>query len=309
VSDNPSKLERRARTLLRAYPAKYRHGRTEEIIGTLLEAAPPGRSFPTAREAWSLIAGGRHARATRNRHPGVVANMRLALLLGLSICLTDYMSVVFGAPLAGKALGSQPGGGVPWLAGTTVVLGLAVALAPWLGSRAATTAVAVPVGVLAVYGELGGNHSIGSQFALLLIVLVALVALSGGPVRLPRSWLWLPCAIPLALAAGDLPSSGHPLGPGRVAFLALSVWLLLAVVAACWLVTDPRPAFGLCAVRLLIIVLGSLSKLASPGSPPLNVLIVSFLVNSAVLVPILLGAAWLLLRRKETPCALPYLKP
>ena len=88
MSQTPGKLERRARALLRAYPAEYRHGRAEEIIGTLLEAAPPGRSFPPAREAWSLIAGGRHARAARNRRLGVKANVRLALLLGLSICLS-----------------------------------------------------------------------------------------------------------------------------------------------------------------------------------------------------------------------------
>ena len=88
VSQTPGKLERRARALLRAYPAEYRHGRAEEIIGTLLEAAPPGRSFPPAREAWSLIAGGRHARAARNRRPGVRANLRLALLLGISIYLS-----------------------------------------------------------------------------------------------------------------------------------------------------------------------------------------------------------------------------
>jgi len=45
------KLERRARALLRAYPAEYRRERGEEIIGTLLEAAPwrPVRRGPTAR--------------------------------------------------------------------------------------------------------------------------------------------------------------------------------------------------------------------------------------------------------------------
>ena len=133
MSQTPSKLERRARALLRAYPAEYRHGRAEEIIGTLLEAAPPGRSFPTAREAWSLIAGGRHARAARNRRPGVKANLRLALLLGIS----TYLSFEFGLTLAANVLGFLPGGGASWL--TTIAgaaLGLAVTLAPWLGSRA-----------------------------------------------------------------------------------------------------------------------------------------------------------------------------
>ena len=106
MSQTPSKLERRARALLRAYPAEYRHGRAEEIIGTLLEAAPPGRSYPAAREAWSLVAGGRHARAARNRRLGVKANVRLALLLAISLYLSFYF-VLF----AGSALGFFPGAG------------------------------------------------------------------------------------------------------------------------------------------------------------------------------------------------------
>ena len=153
MSQTPGKLERRARALLRAYPAEYRHGRAEEIIGTLLEAAPPGRSLPPAREAWSLIAGGRTARATRNRRPGVKANLRLALLLGMSI----YLSFEFGLSLAGNVLGFFPGGGASWLTNTTLALGLAVALAPWLGSRAATTALAIPAGALFAYGDLRGT--------------------------------------------------------------------------------------------------------------------------------------------------------
>ena len=38
--DSAARLERRARTLLRAYPADYRRDRAEEVIGTLLEATP-----------------------------------------------------------------------------------------------------------------------------------------------------------------------------------------------------------------------------------------------------------------------------
>ena len=118
MSQTPSKLERRARALLRAYPAEYRHGRAEEMIGTLLEAAPPGRSFPTAREAWSLIAGGRHARAARNRRLGVNANVRLAVLLGIS----TYLSFQFCSYLA-ASLGFYPGNGASWLTNTMGALG------------------------------------------------------------------------------------------------------------------------------------------------------------------------------------------
>ena len=210
MSEIPGKLERRARALLRAYPAEYRHGRAEEIIGTLLEAAPPGRSFPTAREAWSLILGGRHARAARNRRLGGKANLRLALLLGMSLYLSFYF-----APLAWSALGFVPGDGASWLTDTTLAAGLAVALAPWLGSRVATAALAVPAGALVAYGGLSGSHGGETTMwvAELLILMAALAALSGGPVRLPRSWLWLPGAFPLALVAGRLLSPRYAPGP------------------------------------------------------------------------------------------------
>ncbi|MGO9583606.1 MAG: hypothetical protein ACLP36_12450 [Acidimicrobiales bacterium] len=50
-------LERRCRWLLRAYPAWYRRERSGEMLGTLLEASPPGRRWPTFRDARALITG------------------------------------------------------------------------------------------------------------------------------------------------------------------------------------------------------------------------------------------------------------
>jgi hypothetical protein len=303
VSQTPGKLERRARALLRAYPAEYRHGRAEEIIATLLEAAPPGRSLPPAREAWSLLAGGRHARAARNRRPGVKANLRLALLLGISI----YLSFYFGLGLAVNALGFA-GDRASWLTNTTMALGLAVALAPWLGSRAAVTALAIPAGALFTYTDLKANHGSATTIAVaeLLIVMAALAALSGGPVRLPRSWLWLSGAFPLALAAGRLLSLQHVLGPVRGS-LELDALVLLAVVVVCWLVTDARPAFALCLAVLLWAVTVTLTDLTFGDY--LNVWLEFLLPMFAMVLPVMLPAAWLLLRRQKTPSPRPYLEP
>jgi hypothetical protein len=300
VSQTPSKLERRARTLLRAYPAEYRHGRAEEIIGTLLEAAPPGRSFPTAREAWSLIAGGRHARAARNRRPGAKANLRLALLLGISI----YLGVYFGLGLAGSVLGFSPG--QSWLTNTTLALGTAMALAPWLGSRAAVTALAIPAGALVAYGDLRGNSYTITSVAELLVVMAALAALSGGPVRLPRSWLWLPCASPLVLAAGRVLSLQHT---GHLeASLELGALLLLVLVVVCWLITDARPAFALCLTVLLGAVTSTLPTLVADESL-MSWALEFLLIVFAIVLPVLLPAAWLLLRRQKTPSPLPFPEP
>ena len=56
-------LERRCRWLLRAYPAWYLRERGEEILTTMLEASPPGRSWPAPRDARALVMGGLRVRA------------------------------------------------------------------------------------------------------------------------------------------------------------------------------------------------------------------------------------------------------
>jgi hypothetical protein len=55
-------LERRCRLLLRAYPGWYRRERAEEMLGTLLEASPAHRRWPSFRDARGLIIGGLRVR-------------------------------------------------------------------------------------------------------------------------------------------------------------------------------------------------------------------------------------------------------
>jgi hypothetical protein len=57
-----TRLERHCRLLLRAYPAWYRRERAEEMLGTLLEASPPGRGWPSFRDTRGLIIGGLRVR-------------------------------------------------------------------------------------------------------------------------------------------------------------------------------------------------------------------------------------------------------
>ena len=53
-----SALERHCHWLLRAYPAWYRRERSGEMLGTLLEASPPNRRWPSFRDTRALITGG-----------------------------------------------------------------------------------------------------------------------------------------------------------------------------------------------------------------------------------------------------------
>jgi hypothetical protein len=55
-------LERRCRWLLRAYPAWYRRDRAGEMLGTLQEASGPGQSWPSLRDARTLVTGGLRVR-------------------------------------------------------------------------------------------------------------------------------------------------------------------------------------------------------------------------------------------------------
>jgi hypothetical protein len=76
-------LERRCRLLLRAYPAWYRRERAEEMLGTLLEATPPGRRWPSFRDARGLIIGGLRVR-------GLVAWCLSVLWAGLGALGAGY---------------------------------------------------------------------------------------------------------------------------------------------------------------------------------------------------------------------------
>jgi len=55
-------LERHCGWLLHAYPAWYRRERGEEMLDTLLQASPPGRRWPSFRDARALVIGGLRVR-------------------------------------------------------------------------------------------------------------------------------------------------------------------------------------------------------------------------------------------------------
>ena len=126
------------------------------------------------------------------------------MLLGLSI----FLSYNVNSLLALAEIGPWGSNGLAIAVG---VLSVAAALAPWVGRRTVTTAVVLPAAALFTYPELRNiprevlweRPGTEAWLAGILVAMIALAALSGGPERLPRSWLCLPC-VPLAgLAAGD----------------------------------------------------------------------------------------------------------
>ncbi|MEO3818239.1 hypothetical protein [Plantactinospora sp. B24E8] len=76
------RLARRYGRLLLVYPRTYRRFRGDELLGALLDAAPPGRTRPTVRETADLVRHGLRARLGRPASRTVVAWALLASVIG-----------------------------------------------------------------------------------------------------------------------------------------------------------------------------------------------------------------------------------
>ena len=305
MSHTRIKLERRARALLRLYPAEYRRERAEEIIDTLLEASPPGRSFPSARDTWALIAGGRHARAARNGGLSTNTNLRLALVLGISV----FLSGTVGYPVIADLLAGGSGG-TPWLTIGAAALITVTPLAPWLGRWTAIAVLIIALGGLLGYVTLMTSALDGRAagvLAALLIVLGLFAVLSGGRARPPAAWIWLPCVFPATLVAVRLmlPSASLPgFLMDSATYVPQYAELVLAVVVVCWLATDARPAFGICTALLLMHLVEIAEILTFAGGSSRWLEIANddaLLLQLALVLAFMLPVTWLLRRQTAPP--------
>ena len=151
-------LEWRCRWLLRAYPAWYRRQRGEEMLGTLMEASPAGRRWPSLRDIRAMLIGGLRVRAGQHRRLSTPANLRLAGLLGVALALlwlignnlgSDIMFWAHVYPAATPAgLGYQAAASLLALAAV-----LAAWFAPWPVVAAPALAGAALLGLLGRPGD------------------------------------------------------------------------------------------------------------------------------------------------------------
>jgi len=228
-------LERRARLLLRAYPAGYRKDRGEEIISTLLEATPAGRSWPLARDVRALVMGGLRTRAAVNRQRTTAANLRFAAAIGAAAYLTYIAAsgLTFGAFVVIRA-GREPDW--PMFVADALVL-VAVALT-WVtsgrtirlaGPIAAAVAMLLPP---AVSGVLGSSASAWPIPELACLSLLAVFAVRGER----PGWRWaLPVAVVGAIGAVEY------LVPGSWSVSLFVLVEAIGAVSLLWAVVDARP--------------------------------------------------------------------
>ena len=272
-------LEHHCRLLLRAYPAEYRKDRGEEIIGTLLETTPAGRSWPLARDIRSLAVGSLQARAALSRQLTTTANLRIAVVVGSAAYLA--LSAVYEAKIAVLTLRfhSPAMWRVTFLALPTdsvlhrnawyqlaaaALLGLALAVV-WASRRrpvafaglgAAAGAVALAAWVPWDLGEPVSLQIAQPLSELSCLAILALLAVHGERPR--HAWL-----VPIAVAA-VLPLATN-LTPGFWSFPS-AVWVIAAgVVSVLWMVIDARPAI---ATAVFVLAYALPEAIEGAGPPP-----------------------------------------
>jgi hypothetical protein len=232
--------DRGYRWLLRAYPAWYRRQRGEELLDTLLAAAPDGGAWPSLQDSRALILGGLRVRAGQHQRQASAASLRLAVLLGVVLWLAGQASGALA--LAGAAwlhwVSASPAGAAD-AAGTGLAV-LAAAAAAWFASRPVTVAVSLAAATACAC-------QMPDPWLLLGVptMLAALALLAWGNQRVPRSWLWLLGIEFAAQTLTGLASWGSsPLTPLLGVLNDDLPWGILAAVVL-WAIVDARPAIAL----------------------------------------------------------------
>ena len=242
--------ERGYRRLLHAYPAWYRRERGEEMLDTLLTAAPHGRTWPSLRDSGALILGGLRVRAGQNRRLTTAANLRLAVLFGVALWLTGQAADNLALAGLGWLHGIQPAQYFAFAAVRALVILAAVGAACFAPRPVVAAVCLIAIAVIVLIAV----HTYAYLWWLLgePVLLAVLTLLARGKERMPRYWLWL---LGVELAVQTL--IWFMIQPQFFLSGALSdlPWVVLAAVVL-WAVVDARPAIavGVCAAMQIIPV-------------------------------------------------------
>ena len=256
-----SALEWRCRWLLRAYPAWYRSQRGEEMLGTLMEASPAGRRWPSLRDIRAMLIGGLRVRAGQQRRLSTPANLRLAGLLGVALALLWLIGNNLGTAIMfwTHVYPAATPAGLGYQAAASL-LALAAVLAAWFAPWPVVAAPALAGAALWVYS---GDRVMASQAGLLIL----LVILTAGRERMPRSWLGLAgllFAFTLLEQFTAAPRLYFLFAP-----LSFAPWVVLGAVIL-WGVVDARPAVAmaiyLASNYLIFTLLGYAGYRAAPAA-------------------------------------------
>ncbi|MEU7893766.1 hypothetical protein AB0B45_12965 [Nonomuraea sp. NPDC049152] len=249
-----TRLERRYRRLLLAYPVGYRRAHGDELVDILLDTAEPGQRSPDVREAAGLLLGGLRTRVEHaapglawpdGLHLGVtalaVANLAALLPFVAAIPLwTALSALTVLAVLLGRVRLALP------LLLLTGAKATAVAAGAQLFDHVLmpiTSDAQSPSGLFATTGP----AAVATSYALAFAGSLALAA-RGRPLK-ARSWGWWWLAIVPAIWTGPvlMNDSNFPISLPR---LALELGLLVLAVCAARMARDPR--WGMAALVYLL---------------------------------------------------------
>lgn len=233
-----SPLERRCRTLLRAYPRWYRRQRGDEMLATLLEASQPGQQWPSARDTRALIIGGLRVRATQDQRLTTAANLRLAAQLGAALTLLLLVTGnLTSAVLILTHVYPQNIGIGYWF--DYGLLAVATVVAAWFAPRPVVAVLAAAAAGAAVWVYWGSDRAMAILPAGLLVLLAVLVFLGE---RMPRSWLWLAGAF----FGWNVLQMSAVVAPLLFIYTPLLFvpWIILGIVVL-WAFVDARPAMAM----------------------------------------------------------------
>lgn len=301
-----SPLERRARWLVRAYPVAYRADRGEEVIGTLLEATPPGWNRPPAREAASVITAGLRARRKANLRQGLSVSLRQAAILGAAMYLVQLPSEALDIAVRGAREGfiSLTSDSFIWFYFLSGALAGLIIAAAWSGRRrlvAAASAGAVSPAAAYIF--------VSHEWALMVVLAgfagpacVVFTLFARRTERPPASLLWLPC-LPLGVTLAGALTTPHP----ELVFHSVSRTTLLfpytsylsvitVAVAVGWLVTDVRPLAGLVFAFTVARVIYGFAYARSAGAA--GPIAVALAITASLALAF--AVVWLLRRRTRT---------
>ncbi|MET7336292.1 hypothetical protein [Nonomuraea sp. NPDC005650] len=219
-------LERRCRSLLRAYPRAYRDSRGEELVSTLMEASDPEARRPPFREVIALVTGGFAARARYARPPATPWWADGLQLGALAVATTTFATDIGVAREGWRIFLAEP----VWMLGAIVLMvaiirGWVWPALPLALIAALETSRSLLTGSLG-YGaiEFGPPHLFIGQLLPYWIIFMALAILAVRPGnRLPaRSWAWL--LIPALFWAAELIVPAYTLGYVVPAFTLTLTW-------------------------------------------------------------------------------------
>jgi hypothetical protein len=297
------RLERRARWLLRAYPAAYRADRGEEIIGTLLEAVPPSRDWPPSREAVALAAAGLRARRAANLRQGLAASLRQVAVAGAGVYLAQLPALGLGAVVWSARRGHLPFlfGEYEWVFYALGVLALVILAAGWSGRRwlvaaGAAAAVIAAVSFTVIRQEWDMMVVLADFVGPPAVVLLLFARRTGRP---PLSLLWLP-GLALGVALAESLASTYPAlfaamtaGTTLLSPYTTGLSLVTVLVAVCWLATDVRPLASLVSAFTVSRVVYGFAY----GRPSVTVGSAVITLGIAASLAAACALAWLLRRR------------